>query len=210
MKRWVQGLLGLIALFVAAATLAAPGPEEVIRGTTDKVLARVKADEAILKADTSKLYGLVNELIIPNFDFDRASQLVLGKYWRQTDTSQRARFVEAFKQLLVRTYANALFQFVDEKIVYKDNRTDGDGKTVVVRTEIEKPNAQPIPVNYRMHQKDGEWKAYDVFVDGISLVVTYRESFASEIGQSGIEALISHMETHNQDLAANAVNNTVK
>jgi len=208
MKKLIKGIVGILAIAFTGAAMAALSPEEVVRLTTEKVLERVRNEEAVLKADTSKLYDLVNEVIIPHFDFQKSSQLVLGKYWRQASDDQRTRFTAAFKQLLVRTYANALFQYVDETITYKPTQASADGKVVVVPTQIEKPGGEPIPVNYRMQQKDGEWKCHDVFVNGISLVVTYRDSFASEIGQSSIDALIDHMENHNSDLASNTVINT--
>jgi phospholipid transport system substrate-binding protein len=198
MKQILRWLGLAIGLFASAGAAAASAPEEVVRETTDRVLERVRADEAALKADTSRLYGLVNELIIPHFDFEAASRLVLGKHWRTATDEQRARFVDAFKKLLVRTYANALFQYVDEEIVFKPTVADGD--QVWVKTEVTQQGAHPIPVNYRMHQRNGEWKAIDVFVDGISLVVTYRGDFGSRVHQSGLDGLITDLEAKNQGM----------
>lgn len=198
--RQLLRLLGVLAgvMFLTGAS-ASTSPEEVVKATTERVLERVRAEHDALKADTSRLYGLVNELIIPHFDFEASSRLVLGKHWRAASAEQRARFTEAFKQLLVRTYANALFQYADETIVFKP--TQADGEQVVVKTEVTQQGAHPIPVNYRMHQKDGEWKAYDVFVDGISLVVTYRGDFGSRVNQSGIDGLINDLEAKNRGLS---------
>lgn len=204
MKRWACTCMWLLGCLFAVQVMAATSPEDVIKSTTNQVLDRVRSDETALKTDSSKLYALVNELIIPHFDFERASQLVLGRYWRTADAAQRGRFQGAFKELMVRTYANALFQYVDQKIDYKPTLKDANGERVVVRTEIIKPGETPIPVNYRMHMKNGEWKVYDVFVDGISLIVTYRQSFASEIRQSGLDSLIIHMQNHNEKLTAKA------
>ncbi|MGQ0657018.1 MAG: MlaC/ttg2D family ABC transporter substrate-binding protein [Chromatiales bacterium] len=198
MKAWLRVMGLMTGLLFTAGVAAVPSPEQVIRDTTDRVLARVRAERAALQADTRKLYGLVDEVIIPHFDFEGASRLVLGRHWRTADEATRARFTEAFRELLVRTYANALLQYVDETVVFKSSQADG--KSVVVRTEIAKPGAHPIPVNYRMHMKNGEWKCYDVFVDGISLIVTYRESFASQISQSGLASLIGQMEAKNEGL----------
>jgi phospholipid transport system substrate-binding protein len=161
-------------------------------GLAVSLFASVSVAANTPEADTGKLYGLVNEMIIPHFDFDAASRLVLGKHWRGATDTQRARFVDAFKKLLVRTYANALFQYVDETITFK--QTVSDGNQVWVKTEVSQGNAQPIPVNYRMHQNNGEWKAIDVYVDGISLVVTYRGDFGSRVSQSGLDGLISDLE----------------
>jgi phospholipid transport system substrate-binding protein len=201
MKRgrwWAVLLSGLLAV----AAWASASPEEVVKNTTDQVFSRIRADETALKQDTTKLYNLVNELIIPHFDFQRASQLVLGKNWRGASDDQRQRFAEAFKELMVRTYANALFQYVDQQITYKSVQPEQDGKIMTVRTEIVQSGAEPVQVNYRLHEVNGEWKVYDVIVGGISLLVTYRDSFSSEINQTGIDALITHLLSHNQELAA--------
>jgi len=198
MKAWLKVIALAAGVAATGGVLAVPTPEDVVRDTTDTVLARVRAERAALAADTRKLYGLVDEVIIPHFDFEGSSRLVLGRHWRTADDASRARFTEAFKELMVRTYANALLQYVDETVAYKSSQRAGD--SVVVRTEIVKPGGQSIPVNYRMHMKNGEWKCYDVFVDGISLVVTYRESFASQISRSGLPDLISQLESKNQGL----------
>lgn len=194
--RYVFGLI--LGLGIAAPVWAGSTPEDVVKMTTEQVLERVRADHDALKADTSKLYGLVNELIIPHFDFEASARLVLAKHWRTATDQQRARFVEAFKQLLVRTYANALFQYVDENIVFKP--TQSEGNFAVVKTEVTQQGEHPIPVNYRMHQKDGQWKAFDVFVDGISLVVTYRGDFGSRVSQTGLDGLIADLEAKNAGL----------
>lgn len=183
---------------MAAGAVAASTPEEVVKQTTEQVRARVRSDLDALKADSSKLYGLVNEVIIPHFDFEASSRLVLGKYWRTATDAQRARFVEAFKQLLVRTYANSLLQYVDENIEYKSSQTEGN--LVVVKTEVTQGGTNPVPVNYRMHQVNGEWKAIDVWVDGISLVVTYRGDFGSRASSAGLDTLITDLEAKNKGL----------
>lgn len=198
MSRFLRLLAVAAGMTFLTGASASTSPEEVVKITTERVLERVRAEHDALKADTGRLYGLVNELIIPHFDFEAASRLVLGRHWRTASDEQRARFTEAFKQLLVRTYANALFQYADETIVFKPSQTDGEH--VVVKTEVTQQGAHPIPVNYRMHQKNGEWKAYDVFVDGISLVVTYRGDFGSRVNQSGIDGLISDLEAKNKGL----------
>lgn len=198
MRQFLRLLAVVAGMTPLAGVPASTSPEEVVKVTTERVLERVRSEHDALKADTGKLYGLVNELIIPHFDFEAASRLVLGRHWRTASDEQRARFTEAFKQLLVRTYANALFQYADETIVFKPSQTDGEH--VVVKTEVTQQGAHPIPVNYRMHQKDGEWKAYDVFVDGISLVVTYRGDFGSRVNQSGIDGLINDLEAKNKGL----------
>lgn len=198
MKR-IRIELGIV-VFVLWTTVsgAVPhDPQQLVKDTADSVTARVKAERELLRKDSARLHQLVDELIIPHFDFARMSQWVLGKYWRSSDEAQRARFVDEFQQLLIRTYATALLEYADREIHYLPVRADDQATVVTVRTEVEQPGSSVVPINYRMHIKDNEWKVVDVSVDGVSLVSTYRASFASEIRKSGIDGLIESLETKN-------------
>ena len=129
-----------------------------------------------------RIYGLVNELIIPHFDFQNMSRLVLGNAWKNATEYQQSVFLEQFKRLLVRTYATVLREYSDHKIVYHPEETKPNSKLVVMKTEVEGAiNNNSIPIDYRMYNAGGSWKVIDVAIDGVSLVSTYRGSFASEI-----------------------------
>lgn len=177
-----------------------------MKATSDKVIARIKTEREALRADPKGLYNLVHELILPHFDFVRISQWVLGKHWRTANPQQRSKFIEEFRTLLVRTYAMALLEYADRPIKFLPVHADPQGETVTIKTEVEGPGNQPVPMNYRLHIKGNEWKVFDVSVDRVSLISTYRASFASEIRQGGLDALISSLETKNTRVTSNSTN----
>lgn len=193
-------LLTMSALAVAAS--AATPPIEIVRTTTDNVLERVKTDKETLRAQPGKMYDLVSELIFPHFDFAIMAQWVLGDSWAGADQATRAAFVDQFRKLLVRTYATALIEFSDQTIAYPDADAAPAASTATVRQEISQPGSALIPIVYRLHNKTGDWKVFDVSVDGVSLIKTYRASFAAAIKNDGLPALIQSLETKNQRFAA--------
>jgi len=171
--------------------------EEVVKETADSVIARLSSERVELEAHPEKLYSLINELVIPHFDFVSMSKWVLGRNWRDASEAQQEQFVGEFRTLLVRTYAKALLEYSNETINYIPVENNPDSNIVVVKTEIHQPGTKPVTINYSMHVSGGEWKVVDVTVDGISLVATYRGSFASEIRKSGIDALIAKLTERN-------------
>lgn len=184
---------------------AAESAEEVVRVTADQVIARLTAERDFLNSNPGKIYDLINELVIPHFDFTSMSKWVLGRNWRQATETQQEQFVNEFRTLLVRTYAKALLEYSDEKIIYLPVESNPDSNIVVVKTEIRQPGANSVPIDYSMHVSGGEWKVIDVAVDGISLIATYRGSFASEIRKNGIESLINKLTERNASLTATAI-----
>lgn len=193
-------LLTMSALAVAAS--AASPPIEIVRTTTDNVLERVKTDKETLRTQPGKMYDLVSELIFPHFDFAIMAQWVLGDSWAGADEATRAAFVDQFRKLLVRTYATALIEFSDQTIAYPDADAPLAASTATVRQEISQPGSASIPIVYRLHNKTGDWKVFDVSVDGVSLIKTYRASFAAAIKNDGVPALIQSLETKNHRFAA--------
>ncbi|MEZ5582446.1 MAG: ABC transporter substrate-binding protein [Candidatus Competibacteraceae bacterium] len=127
-----------------------------------------------LQKDPRQIYGLVNAIVLPHFDFTVMSRWVLGKYWRQATVAQRNLFVEEFRTLLVRTYSQALLEYSNETIKFLPMpQLPPDAKDVTVRSEFHPQTGAPIPVNYSLHLMDGAWKVYDVTVDGVSLVTVH-------------------------------------
>lgn len=176
-------------------------PQEVVISTVDSVIARVNAERALLEASPEKIYEVINDLILPNFDFLNMSKWVLGRQWGKATAQQRAVFAEEFKTLLVRTYAKALLGFTNEKVVYLETITGSKPNIVMVKTEI-RSDASPnsTPVNYTMHISGGDWKVVNVAFEGVSLVETYRKSFASEIRNNGLASLIQKLTDKNEKL----------
>lgn len=197
--------LCFLAIFlVPALTLTSPAqaidkPEDVILGTVDSVIARINAERERLDAQPETVYDLINDLIIPVFDFNNMSRWILGKYWKQATEEQRAVFTTEFKALLVRTYAKAVLGFTNERVNYLETLTGSKPNIVMVKTEIVSDGGV-TPVNYTMHISDGSWKVVNVAFEGISLVETYRKSFASEIRNNGLETLLQKLVDKNEKL----------
>jgi phospholipid transport system substrate-binding protein len=174
--------------------------QALVMQTTDEILSRLRSERETLQQDAAGVIRLLEEIVLPHFDFENISASVLGKYWRRADAQQQRRFREAFKLLLLHTYAVALLDNLDTEIEFEALRAPPDATDVTVRTNVPQDSQFPLPVNYSMELIDGEWKVYDVEIDGLSLVTNYRTTFAREINKSGLEDLISTLEQRSQDL----------
>jgi len=201
--RYLNVLLLLMLFSGGPAQAVAQTAEEIVKTTADQVIARLKADREQLKQKPELIYGLVDELIIPHFDFTSMSKWVLGQNWRRASTAQQESFTNQFRTLLVRTYAKALLEYSDNEITYYPVQSDPDSNLVVVKTEVSQTGSSKIPINYSMHVQDGEWKVVDVAINGISLVSTYRGSFANEVRTNGLDALINQLIDKNNKIAIN-------
>lgn len=200
----VPRLLGVaLAAFLAAGWQGArattvEAAQALAEETTQKLLATFKRERAAIEEDKNRLYALVDEIVLPHFDFVIMSKRVLGKHWRDATPEQRRRFVEEFKTLLVHTYAVALLEYQDQKIVFLPPRERSGGSQASIRMQIEQAAGPTIPINYELYLDDGAWKVYDVAVDGVSLVINFRSTFSSEIRQNGLDGLIARLAEKNQ------------
>ncbi len=202
-RRIISALVISLTVFTSGQPFAAGETAgDVVKNTAADVLERLQAEKSQLEVNPGRIYELINELVIPHFDFYSMSRLVLGNAWKAATGQQQQAFVEQFRTLLVRTYANALNQYSENEIIYYPEQPNQDSSLVVVRSEVKDiKGSASIPVHYRMHTVDGAWKVVDVPIDGISLVSTYRGSFSSEIRKSGLDALISAVMKKNQKTA---------
>lgn len=198
-------LILCLILSAGPALAGTPSAEEVVKTTADQVIARLKADREQLNAKPELIYSLVNELVIPHFDFYSMSKWVLGLNWRNANEAQREQFVTQLRTLLVRTYAKALLEYSDNEITYLPVQENSASNLVLVKTEVQQSGSTKIPINYNMHISGGEWKVVDVSINGISLVSTYRGSFATEIRNNGMDALIAKLVDKNTNIASNEV-----
>ncbi len=204
--RVINSLFLVLCLLVGTSqfAVAAQSPDAVVKETSNGVINRIETQRSALEANPSQVYELVNELVIPHFDFVSMSKWVLGKNWKDATETQRNEFVEQFKTLLVRTYARALLEYSGQEVKYHPVEQNPNSNLAVVKTELTSAsNSRPFPVAYRMHQKNEVWKVVDVAVDGVSLVSTYRGSFATQIKKEGFDALIKKLVKKNQNLANN-------
>lgn len=187
---------------VAAA--ADEAPDELIKRLSTDVLNTVKADKAIQGGDLNKVIALVDKTVMPNVNFRRMTAAAVGPGWRQATPEQQKRLQDEFKILLVRTYAGALAQVSDQRILLKPLRAAPEDKDVLVRTEIV-GRGDPIQLDYRLEKTPGDgagWKIYNLNVLGVWLVETYRSQFAQEINAKGIDGLIETLVSRNKANAA--------
>jgi phospholipid transport system substrate-binding protein len=195
-------LLGLTMLCFSITAFAIEGPDELVKRTAEDVLATVKSDADIQAGDQEKIYALAEEKILPNFNFDKVSRLVLGKNWTKATPDQKSAFQTEFRTLLIRTYATALSKYKNQTIDYKPLRMADGASTASVKTAILQPGGQPIAVDYSLEKKADTWKVYDIVIEGVSLVTNYRGQFAQEIRQNGLDSLIKKLGDKNKAAAA--------
>ena len=182
--------LAVLAMFanVAMANIDM-APDALVKQTADDVLTIVKNDKDIQAGNQQKLFAVVEEKILPNFDFDRVCRMVLGKNWKSASPEQQAFFQKEFRSLLLRTYATALGKYRDQVIEYRPMQTDASEKNVTVKTQIIQKGGQPIAVDYSLVKGPTGWKVYDITIESVSLVTNYRSQFSSEIRQNGLDSL---------------------
>ena len=194
----MKKIFALMFMLLAMPALAATGPEQLIRNTSDKVIAEIKANSEAYKKDPQSIYDLVDTLVLPHFDFSAMTDLALGNFRDQVSADQRPTIVDEFRRLLVRTYSSALLEYTDQKLTYlpmEGSESDGE---VVVKTEIAQSGGFPIPINYSLRSGKDGWKVFDISVDEVSLVTNYRSSFARAIKKDGVDGLIKTLQERNQ------------
>ncbi|MFT5116180.1 MAG: phospholipid transport system substrate-binding protein [Parasphingorhabdus sp.] len=194
----------LLVIVISGAAEASTLPDVLVEKTINDLIGNLEARRGELKEDRQKLYQMVEDVLVPHFDIEVIARLVLAKHWRKANDNQKMAFAAEFKNLLIRTYATALFEYTgNEKLIVKPLRMkDGDRK-VQVKTEVILPGAPPVPVNYSFLQnKSGDWKIYDVKIDGISLVTNYRSSYGQKISADGLDSLINALREKSQKLGS--------
>ena len=179
-------------------------PERIVRKTTEDLLSALHANPEIYKTDRQKLMELVDEVLMPSLDFSLTSRLVMGRHWRKADAGQRKRFVQLFRDMLLRTYTHPLLEYADDvDIVFQPSGKRSEDDRTTVRTTLSFSGSEPVPVHYAMLRRERGWKVYDVLIGGISAVVTFRSSFGEDIRKHGIEGFLKRLEAHNARLLEN-------
>jgi phospholipid transport system substrate-binding protein len=194
----IKNFIIALSLFCfSGLVLAIEAPDELVKRTATDVLEIVKSDKDIQAGDQAKIFALAEEKILPNFNFERVSRLVLGKNWTRATPEQKASFQAEFRTLLLRTYATALSKYKDQKIEFLPLRMADGANTVTVKTKIIQSGAQPIAVDYSLAREDDTWKVYDIVIEAVSLVTNYRGQFSQEIRQNGLDSLIKKLADKN-------------
>jgi phospholipid transport system substrate-binding protein len=192
-------LLAATTIAFAAAAFAQESPDQLVRRTTDEVIAIIKSDKDLQAGNTAKVVQLAEQKVLPHFDFTRMTRLAVGRNWAQASEAQKEALTREFRTLLVRTYSNSLTQYRDQKIEVKPTRMSAQDKDVTVQTNVIQQGGPPIPIEYKMERAEaGGWKVYDVVIDGASLVTTYRSTFNDQIQKGGIDGLLKTLQERNR------------
>ncbi|NOT12440.1 MAG: ABC transporter substrate-binding protein [Methylococcaceae bacterium] len=199
----VLGLLFLLGLMPIHRVIAADllPPQQAINTASTQLQAKLQ-DKSFTK-DFSKITEYVNQVIYPHTDFDRISALVLGKLWKTATPDEKQRFKHEFQTLLVRTYSRAFVEFKEWSVRFLPLQMENGATKVIVKTEVLQPGIQPIGVDYRMFLSQGQWKAYDIMIEGVSLVTNYRTTFTNEVQAKGsLSAVIDGLAKRNSEALA--------
>ena len=187
--------IGLMPLTKVLAADLLP-PQKGIESASNQL--KLKMQNENFTKDFKKITTFVESTIYPQVEFNYIAALVLGKHWKNATADEKQQFQEAFKTLLIRTYSRAFLEFKDWSIRYLPLNMGAGAKKVIVKTEILQPGVQPIGINYRMRLSKGSWKAYDIMIEGVSLVTNYRTSFKNEMTKLGsLDAVIKSLQQRN-------------
>jgi len=190
----------LLALLPLLAQAQAVAPDVLVKTITDEVTTTLKKDKDIQAGDTKKAGALIEAKIVPHFNFVRMARIAVGRNWRSATPEQQKELTSEFKTLLVRTYSSALVNYRDQQIDYKPLRAKPEDNEVTVKSDVtQSGSSQPVSIDYEMEKTDNGWKIYDVKVGGVSLVTTYRDTFASEVREHGIDGLIKSLAAKNRE-----------
>jgi phospholipid transport system substrate-binding protein len=188
----------LIAAFSSLAAAQETAPDVLVKNITTEVIELIKQDKEIQAGNPRKIADVVESRILPHFSFARMTQIAVAINWRRATPEQQKVLTDEFKTLLVRTYSNALTLYRDQVIQFKPLRMRPDDTEVTVKSDIRQRGAQPVTLDYDMEKTPAGWKVYDVKVSGVSLITNYREEFAAQVRESGIDGLIKTLVSKNR------------
>jgi phospholipid transport system substrate-binding protein len=203
-QKYFSALLSSLFLLAGSASAQAVDqstPDGLIKAVVSDVMASVKSDPEIQKGNIPRIVDLVEKKIVPYTDMRRTTEMAMGPNWKKATAEQQAQLVSEFKNLLIRTYSGALSQLRDQTIQFKPLRAAPDDKEVVVKTVVI-GRGDPVPLDYRLEKTANGWRVYDMNIMGVWLVEAYRNQFANQISQNGVEGLVKFLQDRNKQLAA--------
>jgi len=189
----------LLALLIPVAQAQELAPDVLVKTITEEVVAILKKDQDIQAGDPKKVAQLIDTKVVPHFDFTRMTRIAVARNWRLASPEQQKELTAEFRTLLVRTYSTALSSYRDQQIDYKPLRAKPEDTEVTVKSDVKQSgSSQPVSIDYEMEKTPNGWKVYDVKVGGVSLVTTYRDTFASEVREHGVDGLIKSLVAKNR------------
>jgi phospholipid transport system substrate-binding protein len=196
-------ILGFLAGMTLALTVVAQeiAPDQLVQKITNEVLAAIKSDKQLAAGDRQKALKLAEEKVLPYIDFEEATRLAVGRAWSQATPEQKKRLVSEFRNMLVRTYSNAIEAYQGQTLKVLPARGEPKADDATVRTQFVRAGGQPLPIEFQMRKTEKGWKVYDIAVEGVSLVITYRSEFDAVVKQAGIDGLIKRLAQKNTPAA---------
>ena len=194
----MKTFLALAAFLLITPALAqGDNPEALVKKMTDDVMTAIKTDKQLAAGDKQKALKLAEEKILPHVDFGEATRLAVGRAWNEASPEQRKRLVSEFRNMLVRTYSNAISAYEGQTMKVLPVRMKPGDTEATVRNQFVRGGGKPVAVDYQMRKADDGWKIYDISVEGVSLVLTYRSEFDAIVKQQGIDGLIKRLAERN-------------
>jgi phospholipid transport system substrate-binding protein len=178
----------------AAASVDASGPGQLVQTAASAMLKDLDAHRSDYHANPGKVHELVDQVLLPHFDTEYSARLVLGKHWTTASEAQRQRFIKAFYKSLLNNYGDALVDYTADKLKVFPYTGDANAPFASVRTQVRKSDGSQVAVNYSLRRTDQGWKAWDVVIEGISYVKSFRDDFSAEIDQKGLDEVIARLE----------------
>jgi len=196
-------VLGFLAALFLAFNAGAQelAPDQLVQKITEEVLAAIKSDKQLAAGDKQKAMKLAEEKVLPYIDFEDATRLAVGRAWSQATPEQKKRLISEFRNMLVRTYSNAIEAYQGQTLKVLPSRGEPKGDEATVRTQFVRAGGQPLPIDFQMRKTEKGWKVFDIAVEGVSLVLTYRSEFDAVVKQEGVDGLIKRLAQKNTPAA---------
>lgn len=207
-------IAALFSLFMTASQAAEPeAGRKLVERVSNQILGEIAENRALYVESSSALHDVVDEVILPHFDFQKMSKLVMVRYWRKMAAEQQQRFEKEFRGLMVRIYAKALLEYTDQEISYLPTRVNKSRDRIIVRTKISQSSGGGIAMDYHLHLAGESWKIFDIRVEGVSLLKSYKDRFSRQAKAEGVAAVIEELisrnkkaENLNRDTSVDGVN----
>jgi phospholipid transport system substrate-binding protein len=207
-NRLSQGFLFLLfslsGIFLAVNLRAQEaGPDQLVQKVTEEVLASIKSDKQLAAGDKRKALQLAEEKVLPHIDFEQAVRLAAGRAWQQATPEQKKQLSSEFRKMLVRVYSNAIEPYQGQALKVLPSRGGKqDPEDTIVRAQFIRAGGQPLPLEFHARKTDSGWKIFDIVVEGVSLVLTYRSEFDAVVKQQGVDGLIRTLAQKNTPASA--------
>jgi len=191
-------ILGLCLAFATTATALAEEPVALVKRVSEQVLAQLRTHHAELEAKPNRIYGVAEQYIVPHVDFAEMGRWIAGRNaWAKASEADQKAFIQAFKTLVVRSYATSLLEYRDQTLEFRPMNAAGKSR-VQVQSFVNQEGRSPLRIDYRLISEGGQWLLYDIVIQGVSLLKGYQAQFSDLIRQQGLSAATARIQSHNQ------------